>query len=79
MNDILADCPICKKKVTAALVRGSLDNLQEDKGDVELAHPTNDPRAGDHRWILSEPDAKASLRRILPRQEHHPYRKFFQG
>jgi hypothetical protein len=61
----LAFCPACNKSVTAALVSGSLGNLQKDEGDVELAHPTNDPHVGDHRWMLTDPQAKANLRKFL--------------
>jgi hypothetical protein len=61
----LADCPACNEKVTAFLVRGSLENLLNEEGDVELAHLTNDPHVGDHRWILNDPQAKARLRKLV--------------
>ncbi len=60
-----AYCPACKETVTAALVRGSLENLQKDEGDVELAHPTDDSRVGDHRWILTDQQARARLRKLI--------------
>ena len=60
-----ADCPACNEKVTAFLVQGSLENLLSEEGDVELAHPTNDPHVGDHRWLLNDPQAKARLRNLI--------------
>lgn len=64
-----ADCPVCNEKVTAFLVRGSLNNLLNEEGDVELAHPTNDPHVGDHKWILNDPQAKARLRGLVTDKE----------
>jgi len=64
-----AYCPICKETVhNAVLGHGSTENLQNDKGDVELAHPTNDPRVGDHKWKLSDPEAKARLRKLIAKE-----------
>ena len=61
----LARCPTCKKSVTAFLAQGSVENLQKDEGNVELAHWTNDPHVGDHRWMLNDPQAKARLRKLI--------------
>ena len=60
-----ADCPACEKSVTAFLMQGSLENLLNEEGDVELAHLTNAPHLGDHMWILNDPQAKARLRNLI--------------
>jgi hypothetical protein len=60
-----ANCPACKKSVSAFLVQGSLENLRKNEGDVRLGHPTNDPHVGDHIWILTDPEAKARLRKLI--------------
>jgi hypothetical protein len=60
-----ARCPTCKESVTTFLVQGSLENLQKNKGNVELAHPTNDSHVGDHRWILNDQQAKDRLRKLI--------------
>ena len=61
-----ADCPICKTKVhNAVLGHGSMENLHKDRGDVALAHATDDPRVGDHRWVVKDPQVKARLRKLI--------------
>jgi hypothetical protein len=64
--DFQVRCPKCNDKlVTGALKRGSLENLRKDQGDVVVGHPTNDPRVGDHTWILTDPQVKANLRKRI--------------
>jgi len=64
----LATCPACKTKVSVAFGSGTLENLKSGKGDIVLIHPTNDPSVGDHRWILTDPEAKARLKSFLESQ-----------
>jgi len=64
----LAICPECKTRVSVAFGAGTLENLKKGKGDVVLAHATNDPHVGDHTWILTDPEAKARLRSYLESQ-----------
>lgn len=59
-----AYCPHCEKSVNAFLVRGSLEKLQKNEGDVEVGHPTNDPHVGDHTWRLIKQE-KDNLRRMI--------------
>jgi hypothetical protein len=59
-----ARCPNCKKTVTAAILRGSLEKLQADEGDVEVGHPTDDPHVGDHTWKL-DPQSIDNLRKKI--------------
>ncbi len=61
----LADCPHCGKKVSVALGSGSLKNLKTGEGDVVLAHPTDDPKVGDHTWVLRDTAARARLRSLV--------------
>ncbi len=68
MVSIRAFCPECKETVSVAFRIGSLENLKKGKGDVVLAHATNDPHVGDHTWILTDPEAKARLRSYMESQ-----------
>jgi len=68
MVSIRAFCPECKETVSVAFRIGSLENLKKGKGDVVLAHATNDPHVGDHTWILTDPEAKARQRSYLESQ-----------
>ena len=61
----LTYCPECKKNVSAALTTGSSENLKKDEGEVILGHPTDDPRVGDHTWIVNDPKTKANLKAYL--------------
>jgi len=65
LSQFIAYCPICKNTVTnTVLGHGSLENLKNDEGDIELAHPTNDPRVGEHKWTLIDKQVKARLREL---------------
>jgi hypothetical protein len=64
LSQFFAECPVCKKTVTAVLGHGSLENLKKGEGDVELAHPTDDPRVGDHKWTLTDRQVKARLHKL---------------
>jgi hypothetical protein len=59
-----AYCPLCRKTVSAALVRGSLEELQQGAGQVQVGHPTDDPTVGDHNWMLDAQSA-ANLRKQI--------------
>jgi hypothetical protein len=65
-SQFFADCLICGKKVNnAVLGHGSLESLQKGKGDVWLAHATNDPHVGEHKWKLIDPKDKARLFKLI--------------
>src|SRR5467141_2863627 len=69
ISSFSARCPICKETVhSAVLGHGSTENLQKGEGDVELAHPTNDPRVGDNKWKLTDPQAKANLLKLINKE-----------
>jgi hypothetical protein len=66
VSQFCADCPTCGRKVNnAVLGHGSLENLKKGEGDVALAHPTGDPRKGDHWWIETDPQVIARLRKLF--------------
>ena len=50
--------------MSAALVRGSLEELQQGAGQVQVGHPTDDPTVGDHNWMLDAQSA-ANLRKQI--------------
>jgi len=68
----LADCPRCGKKASVALGSGSLENLKTGKGDVVLAHPTDDPKVGDHTWVLQDSSARARLKSLVLAETSRP-------
>ena len=62
----LADCPQCGgKKVTVTFGSGSLENLRTGKGDVVLVHPTDDPKVGQHMWVLADRAVRTRLKALV--------------
>lgn len=59
-----ADCPECGK-VQAAVTSSSMENLKTGKGEVTLMHPTDDPKVGDHTWVLGDSFARQRLRSLM--------------
>jgi hypothetical protein len=63
--DFQAYCPECQKTVSADLRSDTLENLQTGKGDVVLGHLTDDPRVGDHTWVVNDSKVRANIKEHL--------------
>jgi hypothetical protein len=70
ISSFSAFCPICKKTVSKTVLRhGSLEKLRKGEGGIGLAHATNDPRVGEHKWTESDTQVITRLRKLLREDE----------
>lgn len=63
INNFLADCPICTRKVSASAIlgRADLEEALARDADVRVIHMAE---LGDHQWSLTQ-EQKANLRKQM--------------